>query len=190
MAFQSDSPNPKHGQGRSQTPLTTALLIGTTVALTGYAMFGDTGFGALLWLGALITGGYLLIPAINSYVDRINAQESARVHAGLARGRVVPQSPADITPRGPISDPSVATISQTRDALVRAYRGADVARATVLFQRDAGQLARDGWSPRSQDWSSGTPGAGRVLAIGLLAFAARPKGTLTVFYGRTEKTSA
>jgi hypothetical protein len=74
-------------------------------------------------------------------------------------------------------------ISRTATSLVVAYHAKNQDAANQLFAVHARHLSRDGWAPHSQTWAVASPGLGRMLAVGLLAFAARP-GILTVMYSK------
>lgn len=69
--------------------------------------------------------------------------------------------------------------------LVRTYKGRTQADAASLFASEAAVLARKGFRPTSQSWGDGRPGAGRIIALGVLASSARPDGMLTVTYTRS-----
>lgn len=66
--------------------------------------------------------------------------------------------------------------------IVRVYQQEGKVSPEDLFARDATELAKQGYKPTSQRWQDGKPGVGRVLAIGVFALVAKPKGTLTVTY--------
>ena len=68
--------------------------------------------------------------------------------------------------------------------VVRAYPGRTQLEAGELFQREAAQAAGFGYSPISQSWGEGRPGIGRVVMIGFYSMVFKPKGYLTVTYGR------
>ena len=72
--------------------------------------------------------------------------------------------------------------AQARPVVVWSYPGRTQADAAQLFAEHASELAAGGYAPVSQSWAEGRPGAGRVLALGLLANSIRPRGYLTVTY--------
>ena len=74
-------------------------------------------------------------------------------------------------------------LTRTATSTVVAYHGKNQNEANQFFALDARQRSRDGWSPTSQSWAVASPGVGRMLAVGMLAFAARP-GILTVMYSK------
>lgn len=74
--------------------------------------------------------------------------------------------------------------------VVRSYLGRTQDDAAAAFQFEAAEVAQLGYRPLSQSWADGRPGAGRVLALGLLANSVRPDGSLTVTYGRTTDQEA
>lgn len=72
----------------------------------------------------------------------------------------------------------------TEPIIVWSYPGRTQADAAEVYGRHATKLAAVGYEPISQSWSEGRPGAGRILALGLLANSIRPNGYLTVTYRR------
>ncbi len=80
--------------------------------------------------------------------------------------------------------------------LIRRYRGAQRADALAAFEKDARELAKQGYEPVSQRWAEGQWGAWALLIalvllfvlVGLLVFMylllVKPEGTLTVTYAR------
>ena len=155
--------------------LRTRILILATLICIGLGVWGGSAFAGVYLAMATVGAGALAIPVIVG-ISRSAEAERAR-SANYARSRVA-------TP--PVRESvDVAILSQNRDSLVRTYRAPSLDGAQILFRQDAAAQSLVGWSPASQSWAEGSPGVGRVLAIGLLAFAARPKGTLTVMYRRT-----
>jgi hypothetical protein len=67
------------------------------------------------------------------------------------------------------------------DIVVRTYPG-EAAQAYADFQIDAAQMVPAGWQPIAQQYVSGSPSAAGVALFGLLAFAAKPPGSLMVTY--------
>ena len=84
-----------------------------------------------------------------------------------------------------IEEASAAEVFENGPAVVvRAYPGRTQLEAGELFQREAAQAAGFGYSPISQSWGEGRPGIGRVVMIGFYSMVFKPKGYLTVTYGR------
>ena len=74
------------------------------------------------------------------------------------------------------------------DVVVRTYPGS-AQQAYADFQIDAAQMIPAGWQPIAQQYISGSPSAAGVALLGLLAFAAKPPGSLMVTY-QYERTPA
>ena len=79
-----------------------------------------------------------------------------------------------------IADEARSLFGAGREIVVRAYPGRTQADAGALFQLDATEAAKYGYTPTSQSWGEGRPGIARVLTLGLASMAIRPKGFLTV----------
>ena len=67
------------------------------------------------------------------------------------------------------------------DVVVRTYPGSPQ-QAYGDFQIDAAQMIPAGWQPIAQQYISGSPSLAGVALFGLLAFAAKPPGSLIVTY--------
>lgn len=86
-------------------------------------------------------------------------------------------------------------------SVVKTYRGSQE-QATAAFQKDAAQMAKQGYAPTSQVWAPGSWGCGGflvalllcVILIGILVFiymlVVKPAGTLTVTYSLTAGAAA
>ena len=155
----------------------TLILIVATLACVGLGVWGGSADAGVYLAMATVGVGALAIPVIIGS-SRSAAAERARTANYAPSGVRTPPLRASVAA-------DVATVSLNRDSLVRTYRAPSLSEAQILFRQDAAAQSLVGWSPASQSWAEGSPGVGRVLAIGLLAFAARPKGTLTVMYRRT-----
>jgi hypothetical protein len=65
------------------------------------------------------------------------------------------------------------------DIVVRTYPG-ETTQAYADYRVDAAQMIPAGWHPIAQQYESNSPGVANVALFGLLAFAAKPVGSLVV----------
>lgn len=113
--------------------------------------------------------------------------------AGLAVAFLVRQQDM---PRYEIPAEGWGSVPPTGATVVRTYRG-NPSEAAALYEQDAAEMARYGYSPTSQVYAQGSWGCGAFLIALLLAFVligilifiylivVKPAGTLTVTYALT-----
>lgn len=77
-----------------------------------------------------------------------------------------------------------AVLSDDGTTLIKSYPAKNMRQANAIYADDARTLGAQGYAPVATTWGEGSPGVGRFLALGLFAFAVRPKGALTVTYRR------